>query len=272
MNGTWMEAARFLAAPFVLCLLLTGIHCYLGLHVLARGVIFVDLSLAQVAAFGMTLALFLGSEPGSAISYAASFGATLLAAGVFAFARSREKVFPQEALIGITYALAGAATVLAADRLPHGAEHLREILLGQVLWATWGDVGKTTAVYGAVGFLHFIFRKPLVRASFDSEAPHSPAWDFMFYALFGVVITCSVRLAGVLQVFAFLISPSLISSFFFRSLGKRLAFGWGLGFVLCFLSLAASVKWDLPSGALLVTAFTILPILCLPFLGRVRSV
>ena len=194
-----------------MCLILAGIHCYLGLHVLARGVIFVDLSLAQVAAFGATLAVLFGFDHHSPATYFISLASTFIAAALFAIARRHERLFSQEAIIGIVYALASASVVLVVDRIAHGAEHIKDLLVGQVLWVTWRDVAKTAAIYGLVSLAHYVFRKPLIAASFNRADPahqtRTAFWDFVFYALFGVVITSSVSVAGVLQVFAYLIVP-----------------------------------------------------------------
>lgn len=261
MHSNWSEALTFLAAPFAMCLILAGIHCYLGLHVLARGVIFVDLSLAQVAAFGATLAILFGFEHHSPATYFVSLGTTFLAAGLFAMARRHEDQFSQEAVIGIVYALASAAVVLVVDRIAHGAEHIKDILVGQVLWVTWADVTKTTLIYGAVSVVHFSFRRQLIDASFGrNKGGH---WDFLFYALFGVVITSSVSMAGVLQVFAYLIVPSVVSTLFFSTIRARLVFGWILGFVLSLLGMILSYHWDLPAGAFIVVCFAALPVLLL---------
>ena len=262
MDATWMEALRFLAAPFVMCLILAGIHCYLGLHVLARGVIFVDLSLAQVAAFGATLAIFFGFDHHSGATYFFSLGSTFLAAALFALARRHEKLFSQEAMIGIVYAMASASVVLVVDRVAHGAEHIKDILVGQVLWVTWHDVKKTALIYGAVSIVHYIFRKKLIAASFG-KGGEGGFWDFLFYALFGIVITSSVSMAGVLQVFAYLIVPSVVSTLFFTSLKARLIFGWILGLVLSLAGMILSYKWDLPAGAFIVVCFTGLPVILL---------
>ncbi len=247
-----------------MCLILAGIHCYLGLHVLARGVIFVDLSLAQVAAFGATLAILLGFDHHSSATYFISLACTFLAAALFALARRYENRFSQEAVIGITYALSSAAVVLVVDHMAHGAEHIKDVLVGQVLWVTWADVGKTAAIYAGVSVAHYAFRKQLIQASFT---PHSKSglWDFLFYALFGIVITSSVSMAGVLQVFAYLIVPALLSTLFFSSIRARLLFGWALGFGLSFVALALSYYWDLPAGAFIVVCFAGLPVLCLLF-------
>lgn len=261
------DAVVFLAAPLAMCLLLAGIHCYLGLHVLARGVIFVDLSLAQVASFGAAVALMFDPEHSSPTGDAISLACTLVAAFVFALARRHEKTFPQEALIGIVYALASAALVLVVDRLAHGAEHLKEALVGQLLWITWTDVLKTSAVYAAVAAVHYVFRRKLIESSF-AKGPTPIVWDFLFYALFGVVITSSTSIAGVLLVFAYLIVPSLLATAFFRTMRARLLFGWGLGAALSFAGVALSYAWDVPVGALIVVLFTLLPLLILPFLRR----
>lgn len=265
-----MDAIHFLAAPFVMCLLLVGIHCYLGLHVLARGVVFVDLSLAQVASLGATLALLISPDDHhSLLSYGISLGCTFIAAGVFSFARKFEKLISQEALIGITYAFASAAVVLVIDRLAHGAEHLKEALVGQLLWVSWGDVVRTLIVYSVVGSVHWIFRKRFLRASFEQDQAHG-FWDFLFYALFGVVITSSTSIAGVLLVFSFLIVPSVMSTLFFKKISHRLAFGWIAGALVSLLGMWISYVLDLPVGAVLVVLFTLIPILTLPILAVAR--
>ena len=264
------DVVTFLAAPFFMCLILAGIHCYLGLHVLARGVIFVDLSLAQVAAFGATLAIYFGFEHGSAGTYFISLASTFWAAGLFALARKHEKIFSQEAVIGIIYALASAAVVLVVDKIAHGAEHIKDLLVGQVLWVTWHDVIKTGLIYSTVAAVHYVFRKQLLNASFNhGQGKNTGFWDFLFYALFGVVITSSVSMAGVLQVFAYLIVPSVVGTLFFKTIRARLLFGWILGFVLSFTGLVLSYALDLPAGAFIVVCFAGLPVLLLlasPFL------
>jgi zinc/manganese transport system permease protein len=258
-------ALQFLLAPFVMCLLLVGIHCYLGLHVLARGVVFVDLSLAQVASFGATLALLWDPEHHSASGYFLALGATFVASAIFALARRFEKKIPQEALIGITYAFSSAAVVLVIDKLAHGAEHLKEALIGQILWVQWSDVLITLAIYSGVGIVHWVFRAKFIGNSFQGRANHW-FWDFLFYALFGIVITSSTSIAGVLLVFSFLIVPSVLSAFFAESLSQRLLFGWVLGAIVSFIGMVISYKLDLPVGAVLVVLLTGLPILAVPLM------
>lgn len=261
-----MDAIHFLLAPFAMCLLLAGIHCYLGIHVLARGVVFIDLSLAQVASFGATMALLWDPEHESPMGYFIALGATFIAAALFALARRFEKKIPQEALIGITYAFASAAVVLVIDKLAHGAEHLKEALVGQILWVTWPDVLKTLAIYCAVGLIHWKFREKFLRHSFENGQNHW-FWDFLFYALFGVVITSSTSIAGVLLVFSFLIVPAVLSSMFATSIEKRLLFGWILGTLVSLCGMVISYNYDLPVGAVLVILLTSLPILTVPILA-----
>jgi zinc/manganese transport system permease protein len=257
------EAAMFLLAPFVICLILAGIHCYLGLHVLARGVIFVDLSLAQVAAVGISLGLLLGFEEHSALVYFIALLMTFIASAVFALARRHESRFSQEAIIGIVFALSSAAVVLLAEKMPHGMEHIKDLLAGQILWVTWGDVIRTAIIYSIVGLVHYVFRKQLLEASFNHKAEKTIFWDILFYALFGVVITSSVSIAGVLLVFSYLIVPSLISTFFFDTIKRRLFFGWTFGFVLSFIAIILSYKLDMPTGPFIVVCFASLPVLLL---------
>lgn len=258
------DALEFLAAPTAMCLILAVMHCYLGLHVLARGVIFVDLSLAQVASFGATLALLWDPEHHSALGYLVSLAATFSAAALFALARRHERVFPQEAIIGIVYAFASAAVILVVDNLAHGAEHLKEALIGQILWVGWADVGRTALIYACVGLLHFIFRRKFFASSVGVESHWF--WDFLFYALFGVVITSSTHVAGVLMVFSFLIVPAIVSTLFFSTIRARLLFGWLFSSTFSVAGMYFSYRFDAPVGAVMVTLFTSMPILALLFM------
>jgi zinc/manganese transport system permease protein len=261
----------FLLAPSVMCFTLAGIHCYLGLHVLARGVIFVDLSLAQIAAFGATVALLFGFEHHSTAAYFFSLGSTFIAASLFAYARRQERYYSQEAIIGIVYALGSAAVVLLVDRLAHGAEHIKDLLVGQILWVSWGDVAKTSIIYGGVGLVHYIFRRQLLAASFGKPQHGGAFWDFLFYALFGIVITSSVSIVGVLQVFAYLIVPSVVSTLFFRTIKARLIFGWTLGILVSIFGMGFSYILDMPSGAFIVVCFALIPVLLLIVTPLIKS-
>ena len=247
-----------LAIPFLACLVLTGIHAYLGLHVLARGVVFVDLALAQVAALGIALAFLAGHPIRSAAAYWYALAFTLGAAALFAASRTRRAPVPQEAIIGIVYAVSAAAAVLVVDQAPQGGEHIKQLLVGSILTVTPGEVGALALLYGALGVLHWAIRRPLLEISFGAEAAAGRAvrwWDFVFYASFGVVVTSSVRVAGVLLVFSYLIVPATVGALVARGVAGRLATGWAIGLAVSAAGLAASYAWDLPTGATVVVAF-----------------
>ncbi|MFH1024705.1 MAG: iron chelate uptake ABC transporter family permease subunit [Planctomycetota bacterium] len=249
-----------LAAPFAACLVLTGIHCYLGLHVVSRGVIFVDLALAQVAALGGAVAVLAGFEPASAAAYGFSLGFTVVGAGLFALGRFRDDVIPQEAVIGIVYAASSAVAVLLLDRSPHGGEAIRAMLVGSVLYVSWADVVKTAVLYAAVGAVHWFLRRPFFLISTDLPEARRRGlsvrgWDFLFYATFGVVVTSSVRIGGILLVFSYLVVPAAMAMLFCRGIAARLFLGWGIGFVVSAAGVALSAWLDLPTGAAVVATF-----------------
>src|SRR3979411_1166474 len=160
-----MEMFLFLLAPFVASLILTGIHAYLGVHVVERGVIFVDLALAQIAALGATVAILLGGDPHSGKTYWISLAFTFLGAAIFSPIRLRHARIPQEAIIGIAYAVASAAAILAMSKATSETEHLKDMLVGNILAVSGPEVAKTALLYGAVGLFHFIFRKQFLLIS-----------------------------------------------------------------------------------------------------------
>jgi zinc/manganese transport system permease protein len=246
-----------LTLPFLACLILTAIHAYLGLHVLARGVIFVDLALAQVAALGLTLAL-LGGHPVE--SDAAWWYALVFAVGgaqLFALTRVRRGPLPQEAIVGIVYAVSAALGVLVVDRAPQGAEHTKQLLVGSVLTVNAGEVASLAALYAVVGLVHWLARRPLLAISLQPDAAGGRvvAWDVFFYTSFAVVVTSSVRLAGVLLVFSFLVVPAAIAALLARGVAARLVIGWIVGAMVSAAGLLASYRCDLPTGATIVAVF-----------------
>ena len=246
--------------PFLMCLVLTGIHAYLGIHVIAREVVFVDIALAQIAALGVAAALVVGLEPDDPASYWFGLGATLLGAVVLALTRSPTRRVSQEAVIGIVYAVSSAAAVLIADRTAHGAEHLRTMLVGSILAVRSDEVLKVAALYAVVGLLHWGCRRPFLLISMDPATAYREGWrvrlwDFLFYASFGVVVTSSVRVAGVLLVFSYLIVPALAGIAFGGPIATRLWVGWGFGAAVSVGGLFASAVLDLPTGAAVACAF-----------------
>jgi zinc/manganese transport system permease protein len=253
----------FLAAPFIASLILTGIHAYLGVHVVERGVIFVDLSLAQIAALGATVALLTpmsNGDPHSSYVYGVSLLFTFIGAAVFSVIRGHRARIPQEAIIGICYAVASAAAILAMSKSTSESEHLKDMLVGNILAVSWPEVGKTAILYGAIGLFHFIFRGKFLAISMDPERAHASGisirlWDFLFYASFGFVVTSSVSIAGVLLVFCYLIVPSVGAMLYAETVGRRLAIGWTMGTVVSAVGVYLSLQLDLPTGATIVCTF-----------------
>lgn len=253
------DLLALLWAPFLMCLVLTGIHVYLGIHVIARGIVFVDIALAQVAALGATAAFLVGYDLESWVSYASALAATFLGAVVLTLTRSDERTLSQEAVIGVVYAVSAAAAVLLIDRAPHGAEHLRAMLVGSILTVSGADVSKVAVLYAVIGAIHWICREPFFRLSFDTggtaRGRDVRRWDLLFYASFGVVVTSSVRIAGVLLVFSYLIVPALAGMVLARTIGARLVAGWAFAVAVSVVGIAASATLDLPTGATVVCAF-----------------
>jgi zinc/manganese transport system permease protein len=261
-----LDELSFLAAPFAACVVLVGALGYLGLHVLLRKVIFVDLALAQIAAFGAVVAFYFGHEPGTLESTLFSLGAAILGAAIFAGSRVRRERVPQEAIIGITYVIASAATIVIADRAPEGAEHIKELLAGAILWVTWPTVIKILTVCAAVGVIHYLLRRRLTMISERPDEAFAAGinvrwWDFFFYVTFGVVITVSVEIAGVLMVFAYLVAPAIIALAAADSWATRIALAWIVGLLASALGLLASYHWDLPSGPAIVCTLGVLLVL-----------
>jgi len=253
------DLVELMAAPFAACVVLVGIHAYLGMHVIQRRVIFVDLALAQIAALGATFGFLLGMTPHDREAYFFSLGFAVVGAAIFAVTRMRHERIPQEAIIGIVYAVALASAILVADRAPEGAEHIKETLVGTLLWVTWPTVAKTALIYTLVGVLHVALRKRFFQISFAPEQAYAEGrwvrlWDFIFYVTFAFVITSSVAIAGVLQVFSFLVIPAVIATLFADRISVRLAIGWSVGIAACLVGLVASYRFDMPSGPTVVSS------------------
>jgi len=264
-----LTTLQFLAAPFVASLILTGIHAYLGVHVVERGVIFVDLSLAQIAALGATIALLLplsSGDPHGPAVYWVSLVFTFFGALIFSTVRAKNSRIPQEAFIGICYAVASAASILAMSKATSESEHLKDMLVGNILAVSWHEVAKTAILYGCIGIFHYVFRRQFLSISRSHQNPESTGlnyrfWDFLFYASFGFVVTSSVAIAGVLLVFCYLIVPSVAAMLYAENIGKRLAIGWTMGTVVSALGVWLSLQLDLPTGATIVCTFGLVLIL-----------
>lgn len=251
-----------MALPFLACLVLTGIHVYLGIHVIARKVIFVDLALATIAALGAVWGALLGWDVHEDVWVIKGFSLafTFVGALVFSLTRMRHDRVPQEAIIGITYAVALAAIILGSARLPHGAEEVRELQAGSILWVSGSTIAATAGLYALVGLFHFAFRERFLAISRDPEQAQAQGlnvrlWDFLFYVSFGFVVTSSVSIAGVLLVFSYLVIPSVVAVLFAQSVVARLSIGWTVGTLISAAGVAISYYEDLPSGPVIVVCF-----------------
>ena len=249
-----------MAPAFFECLILVGIHSYLGLHVLRRKVIFVDLALAQIAALGTTVGFLFGIMPDSMGAYWFSLLFTFIGAAIFSISRIRHEKIPQEAVIGLAYAVAAAVAILVIDKAPHGAEHIKEIMTGSILWVKWVTIRNAAIVYTFVGIFHYIFRRQFLLISENPQKAYDNGmcvrfWDFLFYVSFGIVITHSVGTAGVLLVFVFLVVPAITSMLITDVLWKQLIIGWIMGVLVSIGGLYISYSADLPSGPTVVSFY-----------------
>ncbi|MFQ5550888.1 MAG: metal ABC transporter permease, partial [Gemmatimonadales bacterium] len=230
----------------------------------------VDLAIAQVAAMGWAAANLglahrineLTGMPEGLAAYSVGLFATLVAAALFSATRMEHKRVPQEAIIGIVFVVASAGTILLAAQAPRGSEHVEQLLTGSLLWVTWPQIARITAIFSVIGVVHWLLRDRFFKISLHPEAAKAEYasigwWDFLFYALFGVVVTSAVAIAGVLVVFSSLVIPAIVAFLFTESPGKLLAIAWGSGTLAAVLGLWASFQWDLPTGPVVVIAFAI---------------
>ncbi len=263
-----MDLSLFLP-PLVACLVIVATHSYLGLHVIAREVIFVDLSLAQMAALGSTVAILAGSQPDSTNAFLYALGFTSAGAVLFALTRTEAKGrVPQEAFIGIVYVVASAAAILVADRTPGGGEAIKDILVGNLLWVSWPAIVRLAGVSAAIGTFHWLLRRRFLTISFQPETALANGWsirwwDFLFYLSFGIAITFSVPVAGVLLVFSFLVVPAAIAFLFTRRHGALALVSWLAGALASAAGLLVSFHYDLPTGPIVVCMFGLLLLLAL---------
>jgi len=260
--------------PIVACVVLPWLLVYLGLHVVQRGIIFIDIAMAQMASLGICLAVLLHIELESWTTFGIALGFTLAGAGVFSVTGKRTSHIPQEAVIGISYVVAAAGAVLLLSRAAEGDEEIKNMLVGNILLVTPREVWERFALFLAVGLLHFILRKNFLLVSFNRDAAYVKGlrvrwWDFLFYAAFGLVVTSFVRIAGVLLVFSYLIVPAVCGINLATRISHRLLIGWMIAWLGGIAGLFLSFWWDLPSGAAIVCTFGAILIL-ISFFGLAR--
>jgi zinc/manganese transport system permease protein len=242
--------------PLAAALVILAINAYFGLHIIRRGVIFVDLAFAQIAALGSTVAFLLGTEPDSLTAWAFAFGFTLLGALLFSFTRVEHGRVSQEAYIGISYVVASAAVILLSSFTPEGAEHVKETLTGTLIWVTWPTVLKMAGAYVLIAIFHWFLRHHMIAVTFAPETVRNVRfWDFVFYISFGVAITFAVNVAGVLLIFSTLVIPAVIAFLYTDRFLPALLIAWASGALAILAGVAASFAWDITTGPLLVCVF-----------------
>lgn len=256
-------ALPFFRTAVVAALVLAGIHAYLGFHVVRRGVLFVDLALAQMAALGVALSVVLRVEEDPVRSYLLALAMTFVGAALFAWLRGRARSVPLEAFIGIVFATAQALVFLVLEKSPAGPEHLKETLVGSLFTVEPRHVAYVALLYAVVGAVHWLLRKPFFEITTDAQAAKARGrrlflWDFLFYGTFGLVVTSSVQIAGVLLVFGFLVIPAVAGIMWSPGTRTALAVGWSFGFAASVLGLLGSVRWDLPAAPSILAALTAL--------------
>lgn len=253
------EALSIMFWPLIACLLLPGILVYYGLHIVRREIIFVDLALAQVAALGICLSILLKHDVGDWQTYAWSLGFTFVGAAIFTLTRTTDHRVPQEALIGIVYVVAAATAILMLSKSAEGDEELKRTLVGDILLVQKGEVFRAFGLYAVIGIIHFVFRRQFLLISFEPERAAAQGmsirgWDFLFYVLFGFVVTSFVHIGGVLMIFSYLIVPAVCASLLGQSLRVRMLIGWLTATLASMVGLYVSYKSDLPTGASIVAA------------------
>ncbi len=240
--------------PFLACVAMTAILGFLGLHVIRREIVFVDIAMAQIVAVGAVGAhLLFEAHDDSFLAYASAFGLSVLAAAFFAFTRRRVLEISSETVIGVSYAIAAAAALFLLGIAPGGHVHAQHMLSGSILWVTWPDLVLHGLAFSAVGVCFYLLRKPFEKLSTDYEGAirdgiNVVGWDFLFYTLIGVVITFAVRIGGVVVVFCLLIIPATIAVIFAKTLRARLLIAWTAGLSGSFLGLLFAERLDFSVG------------------------
>jgi zinc/manganese transport system permease protein len=260
--------------PIVASILLPPLLVYLGLHVLKREIIFIDISMAQMASLGTCVAILFHQDLKSPVTFGISLGFTLLGALIFSTMRKRKSEIPLEAIIGIVYVLSAAASVLFLSRAAEGNEQIKNMLVGNILLVSPSEVWKTFGLFAIVGIVHFVLRKTFLIISFEPERAYQSGmnvrrWDFLFYALFGLVATSFVRIAGVLLVFTYLIVPAICGIRLRSSFVGRYMIGTVIAIVGGIAGLYASFWFDFPTGAAMACTLGLL--MCLSFAVTFRN-
>jgi zinc/manganese transport system permease protein len=265
-----------MSIPVIAALIMVAMHGYLGMHVVRRSVIFVDIALAQIAAFGVAVSMLFGAEVGTGAAFWVGLGSTLVGAILLSFTRSKVEKVPQEAYIGIVYVIFSAGMILVLSQVAHGGEEVHNLLVGSILWVSWGTVLKTALVYGVLAVILLWWHRPFQSISEDPEVAQAKGrslqlWDFLFYMVLGTVVTISVQIAGVLLVFTMLVVPAVMAMRILDAARTQILYVLLVGTVAVVCGSSVSYVYDLPTGATIVCAFGCLLVLQI-FVEGCRSV
>ena len=251
------ENLLFLAAPLTASILLAGILGYFGNHILSRGIIFIDIAIAQIAALGTMIGLLLGFAEDSFSVQFISYGFTLLILSLFALTKFRKQIIPQEAIIGIIYCLGLGLAMLLAERIPGGSNFITKTITGNILWVTWKNVISCLILFSVIAIIHFFLQKHFVHISDSKEnLSYGPAktrvYELFFYITFGIVIVKAVPVGGIFLVFTLLIAPTATASLFTKSWKLRFIWSWVIGIFGSFFGIYLSYYLNISNGPAIV--------------------
>ena len=257
------ETLLFLATPIAASVLLAGVLGYFGTHILTRGIIFIDIAIAQIAALGTMIGLLLGFAEESAGVQLLSYGFTMIVIGSFAFLRTRQSVIPAEAVIGIIYCLGLALALLLAERIPGGSNYITKTITGNILWVTWDKVFIIALLFAGIGLIHLVFGAKFISLSEICRINPSlqlkdKLYSLLFYTTFCIVVVKSVQIGGIFLVFTLLIAPSVASSLYFQSWKSRLVWSWVIGIFGTVSGIFLSYSLNVSNGPAIVVLLGLL--------------
>ena len=268
----------FLAAPITVSIILAGILSYFGNHILSRGIIFIDIAVAQIAALGTMIGLLLGFAEESGSVKMISYIFTIAVISVFALTKFKKQVISQEAIIGIFYFLALGIAMRLAEKIPGGSNFISKTITGNLLWVTWKSVLSCLIMIVGIGIIHVIFRRQFIKIS-DSKngLPYSlwktRAYELLFYITFSMVIVKAVPIGGVFFVFTLLIAPASAATLFTDSWKKRLIWSWIIGLTVAVAGMYLSYTMHISNAQAIVTRMGLIVfLLCFARLATKKNV
>ena len=252
----------FMVQAFALSVIVGILLSYLGVHVISRGIVFVDLALGQISSLGVAYSDYIGT--GKTVI---PIVFTLVGAFLMSFINIRDKRLKLEAIIGIIYAVTSAITVMLISKTPHGDSDIQEVLFGNILSVSWDQIKMVAIVFSAIGLLHLFFFKKfiavtesfsrfdttLTKNNFQTQGAFS-LWNFLFYISIGLSIVFAVRLSGVIPVFSFLIIPAVGAIMIAKNNRSIIMLAALISVLGAFFGLNISYKFDFPAGSSIVTA------------------